>query len=273
MIEKVKIFFCFEAALAPRLHYTNHVKLNQFVLMKKTKEKQITSYEQLVRICESFGDRYKPSNEAIKPAALSSLLDRAQQSVKAVTVALQAKSSVISDRNETYAGIPKLATRIFHAMTASGAPKQTLEDAMQIRRTFEYTKRKSRENAKPLSEGSTPEAKRTGNPAAQLNFEAKAKNFSRLIECVKTLPSYSPIEEDLKLEMLEAFHQKLVQLTSEVIRKHAAITEARMKRNAMLFGEKGVFETAKVVKHYVRSAFRHNSDEVIHVSSIRFSKR
>jgi hypothetical protein len=58
-----------------------------------------------------------------------------------------------------------------------------------------------------------------------------------------------------------------------VIRKQAAITEARMKRNAVLFGEKGIHGTAQMVKHYVRSAFRHSSDEVIHVKGISFSKR
>jgi hypothetical protein len=124
--------------------------------MKKTKEKQITSYEQLVRICESFGARYTPSNEAIKPAALSALLEQAQQSVQAVTVVLQAKKTVISDRNETYAGIPKLATRIFHAMASAGAPKQTLADAMQIRKALVYTPLKPRQNRIPLpGEGMT----------------------------------------------------------------------------------------------------------------------
>ena len=239
--------------------------------MKKTKEKQITSYEQLVRICESFGARYNPSNDAIKPTALSTLLEQAQQSVEAVTVAQQAKTFVISDRNAAYAGIPKLATRIFHAMAASKAPKQTLEDAMQIRQTLVYHPPKTRST--PVEGSGTEKVKRSGNLAAQLNFEAKAKNFSRLIDCVRTLPSYAPIEEDLKLETLEAFQRKLVHLTKEVIRRNAVTQEARINRDAMLFGERGIYATAQVVKHYVRSAFLHNSGEVDKVSSIPFSSR
>jgi hypothetical protein len=241
--------------------------------MKKTKEKQITSCEQLVRICESFGARYTPSNDAIMPTALGALLEQAQQTVQAVTVAQQAESFVISDRTEVYAGIPKLATRIFHAMAAAEAPKQTLEDAMQIRKALAYKTRRSQESGIPQQEGSASVTKRTGNPAAQLNYEAKARNFSRLIECVKTLPSYAPIEQDLTLESLVAFHKKLEQLNSEVIRKHAVVTEARMQRNTMLFGEKGIHGMAKMVKHYIRSAFRHDSEEVIKVSRIAFSKR
>jgi hypothetical protein len=241
--------------------------------MKKTKEKQITSCEQLVRICESFGARYIPSNDAIKPTALSALLEQAQQSVQAVTVARQAVTFVASDRKTVYAGIPKLATRIFHAMAASEAPEQTLEDAMQIKKALAYRAPQSQKNGTPQQEGSTPEVKRTGNRAAQLNYEAKARNFSRLIECVKTLPLYAPNEPDLKLEALEAFHQKLLHLTSELIRRHAVVTEARMQRNTMLFGEKGIRGLARMVKHYIRSAFRHNSEEVINVNRIAFSKR
>ena len=238
--------------------------------MKKTKEKQITSYEQLVRICESFGARYNPSNDAIKPAALSTLLEQAQQSVEAVTVAQQAKTFVISDRVEAYAGIPQLAKRIFHAMAASGAPEKILEDAMQIRDTLTYHPPKTK--ASPPEE-STDSTKRSGNPAVQLNYEAKAKNFSRLIDCVKTLPSYAPTEPDLKIQALEAFQQKLVQLTSKVIRKHAEVTEARMRRNGMLFGDKGIYGRALIVKHYVRSAFPHKSEQSSRVMSIPFNKR
>lgn len=238
--------------------------------MKKTKEKQITAYEGLVSICESFGARYNPSNDAIKPTALSTLLEQAQQSVEAVTVAQQAKTFVISDRAEAYAGIPKLATRIFHAMAASGAPENILEDAMQIRHALEYHSPKAR--ALPV-EGDVQPDKRPGNPAAQLNFEAKARNFSRLIACVKTLPSYAPSEPDLKVEALEAFHAKLVQLTKEVIRKGSAVTEARIQRNAMLFGNKGIHGVAKAVKHYVRSAFGYNSGEVLNVAGIPFNKK
>lgn len=231
---------------------------------------QITSCEQLVRICESFGARYQPSNEAIKPTALSLLLEQAQQSVKAVTVAQQAKIFAISDRVEAYAGIPKLATRIFHAMAASEAPEKTLEDAMQVRQTFKYRARKTK--ASPPENG-TESVKRSGNPAVQLNYEAKAKNFSRLIDCVKTLSSYAPVEPELSVEALEAFEQKLVQLTKEVIRRGAAVTEARIQRNGLLFGKNGVHGTAQSVKHYVRSAFDQDSEEVTKVVSIPFSKR
>jgi hypothetical protein len=238
--------------------------------MKKTKEKQITAYEGLVRICETFGARYNPSNDAIKPTALSTLLEQAQQSVEAVTVAQQAKTFVVSDRAEAYAGIPKLATRIFHAMAASEAPEKTLEDAMQIRQALEYHAPK----AKTLpAEGNAESAKRSGNPAAQLNFEAKARNFSRLIACVKTLPSYAPSEPDLKVDALEAFHARLLQLTKAVIRKSSELTEARIQRNAMLFGEKGIHGIAQAVKHYMRSAFRHDSEEAVNVVGIPFHKR
>jgi hypothetical protein len=55
---------------------------------------------------------------------------------------------------------------------------------------------------------------------------------------VKTLSSYAPVEPELKVEALEAFQQKLVQLTKEVIRKGAEVTEARIQRNGLLFGKK-----------------------------------
>ena len=238
--------------------------------MKKTKEKQITSYSRLVGICETFGARYNPGKEAIKPAALSSLLDQAQQSVEAVTVAQQAYTSAVSFRNEGYAGISKLATRIFHAMASWDASEKTLEDAMRIRRCLAYHPSENAENAK-AEDGAQKERK--GNPAVHLNFEALASNFKKFVECVKTVPEYAPNEEDLTIEGLEAFHGRLMLLTGEVMRKEALLTQARFKRNELLFGPKGIYGIAKTVKHYMRTAFRKNSDEFRAVSRIRFSKK
>jgi hypothetical protein len=52
------------------------------------------------------------------------------------------------------------------------------------------------------------------------------------------------------LKRSTSFHAKLEQLTKEVIRKNAEVTEARIQRNRMLFGAKGIHGTAKIVKHY-----------------------
>lgn len=238
--------------------------------MKTTKDKQITSYSRLVGVCNSIGARYKPGQDAIKPTALSSLLEQAQQSVKAVTVAHQAYSSMVSQRAESFEGISKLATRIFHAMASWNASEKLLEDATQLREKLAYTPPKRRKSSKGANES---EEKQVGNPAAQLNFEALANNFQRLVECVKNVSNYAPNEEDLTIEGLENFSNRLFFLNEEVIRKQEALSTARMKRDELLFGPEGIYGIAKTVKHYVRTAFKHTSREFKRVSRIRFSKR
>jgi hypothetical protein len=237
-------------------------------VMKTTKEKQITSYSRLVGICETIGARYNPSKEAIKPAALSALLEQAQQAMNAATVAQQAYNNAVSVRRASFVEIPKLATRVFHAMAAWNAPEETLEDVQKVRRTFEYHARSS---AKKLREQNAEVPK--GNPAVQLNYEAKASNFEKLVEIVKTVPGYAPNEADLTIEALTAFHATLIGLNKHVISMQTAMLQARFKRNALLFGKEGIHGTAKTVKHYLRTAFDSNSDEFKMLNGIRFTKK
>jgi hypothetical protein len=236
--------------------------------MKTTNDKQITSYSRLVRVCNSIGARYNPGQDALKPTALSSLLEQAQQSVKAVTVAHQAHASVVSQRAESFEGISKLATRIFNAMASWKASEKTLEDAMQIRQTFRYHPPKG----KPDKEGAGAE-KRAGNRAVQLNFEAMANNFQKLVECVKTVSNYAPNEQDLKVESLEAFSQKLFSLNEEVVRKYEALASTRLNRDELLFGTDGIHGVAQAVKQYALAAFKRESREFKRLNRIRFFKR
>jgi hypothetical protein len=239
--------------------------------MKKTKEKQITSYEKLVRICETFGARYNPGKEEITPIALSSLLEQAQQSVEAVTVARQAYISAISARAEAYEGIQKLATRVFHAMAASDATEKSLEDAMQIRNRFRY--REPLKKVKPSTASTQESAARTGNLSVQLNFEAQASNFKRLVECAKDVPGYNTTEPDLSVDALESFHHRLICLNKKVIDLQMKTTQARFNRDAVLFSTNGISGKAAKVKHYFRTSFKHDSDEFRAVNGIIFMKK
>jgi hypothetical protein len=239
--------------------------------MKKTKEKQITCYEKLVRICETFGARYNPGKEEIMPIALNSLLEQAQQSVEAVTVARQANISAISARVEAYEGIPKLATRVFHAMAASDASEKSLEDAMQIRKLFGY--RSAPKKAQPSAEALQHTPVKTGNVSVQLNFEARASNFKRLVECVKDLQGYTTTEPDLTVDALERFHHRLVCLNKKVIDTETKTIQARFSRNTTLFSRDGISGKAAKVKHYFRTSFKHDSNEFLKVNSITFERK
>ena len=85
--------------------------------------KQVAALDKVMQICNAHGVRYNPSNEALQPTALASLLEQAQEKTKAVNVARVANAMAITARAGSFKGIQKLVVRIMRHLKASGIPK------------------------------------------------------------------------------------------------------------------------------------------------------
>jgi hypothetical protein len=236
--------------------------------MKTGSVKQVAAFGKLVGICNDLGASYNPSKANLKPTALSTLLEQAQQSVEAVNVARTAFILAVNARKESYSGIHKLAARIARAVSASEGSEENIRDAKII-------KRKLVSRSKPAKAG-IPSAAEEGQvpglitrSSSRLDYDGKADTFANLIQIVQGMEAYNPNEADLKVETLKAVLTDLKTRSQAYATSQNALASARIARNTVLYGKGGVYETGTAVKEYIRSVYGMRSEPSRELSKVR----
>ena len=236
--------------------------------MKTGNVKQVAAFEKLLGTCNALGASYNPSKASLMPTALTTLLEQAQQTVEAVKVARTNYLLAINARNESFAGIPKLATRVVRGVKAFESSEENIKDAFRIKRRL-MSKQKSRA---PIPSGQVA----GGTPlkeavsSSRLDYDGKMETFGNLIQLVQGIASYNPNETDLKVESLKAVLADLQTRSTEVMTASAAYSKARIARNQALYGNGGVHQTATAVKDYIRFVYGGRSEQSGQISKIRF---
>ncbi len=236
--------------------------------MKSGNVNQVAAFEKLVGICNALGARYNPSKAALMPTALATLLEQAQQSLEAVTVARIDYVLAINSRQDRYAGIYPLVARVVRALSSSGTSASNIHDARMIRRklntkmTTIITKEASGE------EGSV---KRTSRSTSYLDFVGKAEVLSNIIKLLEAIPSYAPNEVELQVTSLKHLLAELRSLSVAVAQSAHILAKARMHRNLVMLGKGGMNETGNEVKEYIRSVFGVRSEPAREIGKLRLA--
>jgi hypothetical protein len=103
----------------------------------------VGSFDKVLASCNALGARYQPKATALTSTALSQLLERAQQSIEAVTVTRTAYRLAVNNRSASFAGLPKLAVRIVRMIAASENSPKHIADAVAIKNKFYRAKEES----------------------------------------------------------------------------------------------------------------------------------
>jgi hypothetical protein len=234
--------------------------------MKTGNVKQVAAFGKLVGICNNLGARYNPSKAALTPTALANLLEQAQQSLEAVTVARTNFVLAINSRQDSYAGVYPLASRIVRALASMESSRENIRDARLLKRKL--TSRPpsaTTQAATPGVEGSTPASTHS---SSQLDYDGQANTIAKLIQLVQELPAYNPNEPDLSVAGLKATLADLRNTSKAVADTGNALASARMHRNQVFYGKGGLLETATAVKEYIRSVFGVRSEPAKELSKL-----
>jgi hypothetical protein len=215
--------------------------------------KTVGSFDKVLATCKTIGAQYQPNVPELSHAALSQLLDRAQQMLGAATEARIAYRIAVNNRKDSFKGITKLAVRVVRMMSASVRGENThLEDARLIKNKFYPPKKsqKSEEQAQ-LKEGTAQATRSSG----RLSYEQQMETLSNLIELAGKIGSYNPVEPDLTLEGLK---QKLADMRAKsqaVAESRAVFTKVMLERDEVIHGKDGIREITRAVKDYIQAAF------------------
>lgn len=217
--------------------------------------KTVGSFDKVLATCKSIGASYQPKAPGLTPTALSQLLERAQQSLRAATETRIAYRMAVNDRKESFKGLRKLAVRVVRMMAAfTKGDDPHYEDAVLIKNKFNAVRRKK--SAEQTQPGEVAQATRS---SGRLSYDQQMETFSNLVQLVSQIGSYDVAEPDLTLEALQQKLDELHATSDAVIKANTAFIKARLERNEVIFGKEGILATRKAVKDYILSAFGRES--------------
>jgi len=219
---------------------------------------------------------YKPANATLKPAALEGQHTAALASAHDVPAKLAVNMGAISDRENVFAGVKPLLTRVHGVAKASGAPKHVIDDLNTFRRKLTaQRKAKTKAKTEPAAGGDTPTAAaEKAHSSAQLSYDNVVGHVDGYLEVLSNISAYNPNEADIKLPALHAFGDDLRAKNDAVSSTYVPLSQARGLRDQLLYqADTSVVNTALLVKEYVKGAFGTQSQLYKQIKGLEFKRR
>lgn len=208
---------------------------------------------------------YNPPVDNISLASLQALYTNANAKLIEVGDKRNANKNAIVVRQSAFENLKSTCTKIINLLEILGLPQGTLDQARSLNRSIQGGSKKT---VTPPEEGK--EAPKTASTSRQ-SFTQQAENFGLLVQLLATLPSYTPNEENLKLNNLTTYHASLLSATQAVDQTEAELNTKMIERDKILYAEEtGLYTIAMNVKKYVKSLYGATAHEYITVSAIKF---
>lgn len=230
--------------------------------------KNVANFEDLISFCTGYGATYSPSKNNIKLPQLITLRTNSTTAIQTVNTSKTAFDNSTNVRENTFANIKKISTRIVNALEATDATKQTVDDAKTINRKLQG---KRADKAKQTT--TVAEPTNTSISVSLQSFDSLIDGFTKMIQVVSTKPLYIPNETDVKVVTLNTLLTNMKTANTNVINATTTYSNARIARNTTLYGaDTGLTEIAGEVKKYVKSVFGATSPQYKQISKLKFTK-
>lgn len=211
---------------------------------------------------------YNPPVENISLTNLQALYTTATAKLTEVEDKRSANKNAIIVRQTAFENVKSTCTKIVNLLEILGLPQGTLDQARSLNRTVQGGSKKA---TTPPEEGK--EAPKTASTSRQ-SFTQQAENFGILLQLLATLPSYTPNEEDLKLNNLTTYQASLMSATQVVDQTEAELNTKLIERDKILYADgTGLYTIAQNIKKYVKSLYGATSPEYSTISAIEFTTR
>lgn len=99
--------------------------------------RNIQHFEQMLSFIAGWGGSYNPSNTAIEATALQTKLTNANSAMDALMPALSQSKAAINARENVFAGLRKLTTRVVNYFESTGAAKNIIDDVRSLKRKID----------------------------------------------------------------------------------------------------------------------------------------
>jgi len=232
--------------------------------------KNVTHFEQLIACCTGYGIAYQPSQQVFLLPQLTQIYNDATEAITKVNARSNFFNQATGTRQTVYEPLKPLATRIYNALEASGAPATSLKDARTIINKL-TGKRASTATPQPQTDG-TPAPVQIS--VSQQSYDRLTDHLEKLINLASIESSYNPNESNLKIASLNAYVIQLKAANTAVIQAQRDLNNARMTRDNLLYTQpNNLVDVATGVKSYVKSVFGARSEAYRQISGLSFRKQ
>lgn len=242
--------------------------------------KNVANFEDLISFCSGYGAAYNPSKPALQLTSLQTLRTSALTSLQNVKVTKTTFDNATNTRQEIFAPVKSLATRIVNALAASGANEKTVLDVKTINRKIQGARATPKvEPAPATNAASTPAPTEGTQPtpasisASQQSYDSMIDHYTKLIQSLTQETNYAPNETDLQTTSLNTLLNNMSTANTNVIDTYTAWSNARIKRDDILYNVlTGLAQTAADTKLYIKSVFGAASPQYKQVSGLQFKQ-
>lgn len=225
------------------------------------------NFNTLITRCTGYSGRYNPSNNNLKLTSLQSIYSAAGISLQHTVQLKPAWDNAINQRQQLFADMVKLATRIINAFDASeDVTDQQVKDAKTIIRKIRG-ERKSKKNLNPGPDDPVQIS------VSQQSYANQAFHFGELVGIVSAVATYTPNETELQSANLLLFLTSLNTANQNVVTAQQPYLDAVTERNTVMYAAKtGMVDIALEVKKYVKSVSSITPAEFKQISGLKFSR-
>ncbi len=232
--------------------------------------RNVERFATMISFVTSYGVAYNPSNTAITLANLNAKLFAANNTMDDVSNSRQARAAASNARENTFAPLKPLSTRVYNYYAASGAPANSVKDAQTLNKKIQG------QRVTPLIEDdpNTPEDESLQNiSSSQQSYTQLVEHLDGLIDLLGLDSSYSPNEPDLALSELTTLSTAMKDANTNSMNANTNLSVAFLDRNEAMYEETtGLVDIAATVKKYVKAVFGADSPEFAQISGLQFKK-
>lgn len=233
-----------------------------------THVQNVHAFGELKGLCTGYGGEYNPGKQNLQVEALTTLWLNANQVMDDVIVAKAEFDIATNNREQGFAQLGKLSTRIYGILKAGGANPLLLKDASVLVNKIRGSR------GRPAIPSQASESVRVkGRTLGGHDYPSKVNQFASLLEIVTSEATYKPNESYLSVASLRGVLDTMRKLNDQVVAAKVALREARRNRNTLLYeGDNSLVSTALAVKQYVKAIYGFTSQQRSEVFRISFTK-
>lgn len=210
--------------------------------------KNLANFQLLIQRCEHMDD-YSPSAAYLSLTALRDAFDASTLSFVEAHDCFISFSQAVDDRQNGFAGLKKLVTRIMGAVSVSGLSENELANFKTLNNKLQGKPPKTSTNEQMVLQ-EVMEARSN----SQQSYDQTADFFRQLVGLLEATALYQPNETELTVVQLKLLMENLYALNAAVGESRVLYSRALIKRNDLLYKDAhSIYELAKMVKNYMKS--------------------
>lgn len=231
----------------------------------------LSAFFKIVKVILEFGAKYNPAHPLLKATALVAAHAKGQKSVDDIQAAETVYRDTVNTRMAAFDNLDQYATRVVGTYAISDVDARSVENVKAVQRKLRAKSSPKKDGKKTAPEG---EVKVKARVESQLGYEDRCVNFAQIAAYVESNAKYITNDEDLKVEAVRAYSNKLHQVNEACLEGERAIETARINRDKILYtNDDSLYNLFKDAKTYIKTLYGPSSQEYKRVSGVEFKIR